>query len=59
VAAPTPTWGSLINEGRSLLDDAPHIALIPCAVMFLTLLALNHVGDRLRAKFDVRENVLS
>jgi peptide/nickel transport system permease protein len=59
VSAPTPTWGSLINEGRSLLDDAPHIALIPCAVMFLTLLSLNHVGDRLRARFDVRENVLT
>ncbi|MCU1378988.1 MAG: hypothetical protein JWN29_1971 [Acidimicrobiales bacterium] len=59
VSAPTPTWGSLINEGRSLLDDAPHVALIPCAVMFLTLLALNHVGDRLRARFDVRENVLT
>jgi peptide/nickel transport system permease protein len=59
VSAPTPTWGSLINEGRSLLDDAPHVALVPCAVMFLTLLALNHVGDRLRARFDVRENVLT
>lgn len=59
VSAPTPTWGSLINEGRSLLDDAPHVALIPCAVMFVTLLSINHVGDRLRARFDVRESVLS
>lgn len=59
VRAPTPTWGNLINEGRSLLNDAPHVALIPCAVMFLTLLSLNHVGDRLRARFDVRVNELS
>jgi peptide/nickel transport system permease protein len=58
VSAPTPTWGSLINEGRSLLDESPHVALIPCAVMFITLLALNHVGDRLRAGFDVRESGL-
>jgi peptide/nickel transport system permease protein len=59
VSAPTPTWGSLINEGRSTLTDAPHVALIPCAVMFTTLLSLNHVGDRLRAAFDVRESGLS
>jgi peptide/nickel transport system permease protein len=59
VAAPTPTWGSLINGGRSTLSDAPHVSLIPCAVMFITLLALNHVGDRLRAAFDVRESGLS
>ena len=58
VSAPTPTWGSLINEGRSLLDETPHAALIPCAVMFITLLSLNHVGDRLRTIFDVRESVL-
>lgn len=58
VSAPTPTWGKLINEGRSTLSDAPHVALIPCAVMFITLLALNHVGDRLRAGFDVRESGL-
>jgi peptide/nickel transport system permease protein len=59
VAAPTPTWGNLINEGRSLLDESPHVALIPCAVMFITLLALNHVGDRLRSGFDIRESGLS
>ena len=59
VSAPTPTWGSLINEGRSLLDDAPHVALVPCVVMFVTLLSINHVGDRLRSRFDVRESVLS
>jgi peptide/nickel transport system permease protein len=59
VAAPTPTWGNLINEGRSLLDDAPHITLIPCGVMFITLLALNHVGDRLRARLDPRQSGLA
>lgn len=58
VSAPTPTWGSLINEGRSLLDDAPQVTLIPCAVMFVTLLALNHAGDRLRSAFDVQERGL-
>jgi len=55
VSAPTPSWGGIINEGRDLLDEAPHVSLIPCAVMFLTLLSFNYVGDKLRALFDVRE----
>lgn len=55
VSAPTATWGNMINEGRTALEIAPHIALIPCAVMFLTLLAFNYVGDQLRRRFDVKE----
>ena len=55
VEAPTASWGGIINEGRDLLDEAPHISLIPCAVMFVTLLSLNYVGDKLRQIWDVRE----
>jgi len=55
VEAPTASWGVIINEGRDLLDEAPHISLIPCAVMFVTLLSLNYVGDKLRQIWDVRE----
>lgn len=54
VPAPTPTWGALINDGRASLDLAPHIALIPAAVMFLTVLAFNVAGDRMRELADVR-----
>ena len=50
------TWGKVINEGRGSLDEAPHISLVPCAVMFATLLSLNYIGDRLRSRFDVRES---
>lgn len=55
VSSPTPTWGSLINDGRDYLDQAPYISLFPCLVMFLTLLAFNYVGDVLRRRFDVKE----
>lgn len=55
VQPPTATWGGMISEGKRHLRDAPHIALIPAFVMFLTVLSLNFVGDRLRSKFDVRE----
>ncbi|MFG1942223.1 dipeptide/oligopeptide/nickel ABC transporter permease/ATP-binding protein [Nonomuraea sp. NPDC048826] len=58
VQAPTPTWGGLINEGRTLMEDAPHVVLAPSIVMFLTVLAFNLVGDRLRALTDVRQSGL-
>ena len=55
VEAPAPTWGGMIAEGKRYLSDAPQVALIPSAVMFLTVLALNFAGDVLRRRFDVRE----
>jgi peptide/nickel transport system permease protein len=58
VPAPTPTWGSMINEGRTVLQDAPHISFVPSAAMFLTVLALNFAGDSLRARFEIREGRL-
>ena len=58
VPQPTPTWGSMIAEGRRHLGEAPHVALIPSVVMFLTVLSLNFVGDSLRSRYDVRESGL-
>lgn len=58
VPAPEPTWGSMINEGRTLLEQAPHISFVPSAAMFLTVLSLNFAGDALRSRFDVREGRL-
>ena len=58
VEAPTATWGGMIAEGKRHLSEAPHVALIPSATMFLTVLSLNFVGDSLRRRFDVRESNL-
>lgn len=55
---PTPTWGAMIAEGRSELESAPHITLIPSAALFLTVFAFNVIGDRLRGRFDVKEGAL-
>jgi peptide/nickel transport system permease protein len=44
----------MMSEGREQLDVAPHIAFIPAIVMFLTVLAFNLAGDRLRALTDPR-----
>ena len=51
------TWGKLIllGSGSRDLENAPWISMAPILVLFLTVLALNFAGDRLRAHFDVRE----
>ena len=58
VQLPTPSWGNIIAEGRADLRDAPHIVLVPAVAIFLTVLALNYLGDVVRARFDVRESAL-
>ncbi|HEX6167374.1 MAG TPA: ABC transporter permease [Acidimicrobiales bacterium] len=58
VQLPTPSWGNILAEGRADLRRAPHIVMIPTIVIFLTVLALNYLGDVVRARFDVRESAL-
>jgi peptide/nickel transport system permease protein len=58
VPPPTPSWGSMMSEGREQLDVAPHMAFIPASVMFLTVLSFNLVGDTLRSLTDPRRAAL-
>ena len=53
VPAPAPSWGGMIAEGREVLEEAPHVSMIPAGVMFLTVISFNFIGDRLR---DLAEN---
>jgi peptide/nickel transport system permease protein len=52
------TWGNIISGGRTDLRDASHIVLAPSLTIFGVVLALNYLGDVVRAKFDVRESAL-
>ncbi|WP_030395034.1 MULTISPECIES: ABC transporter permease [Kitasatospora] len=47
---PEPSWGGIIAEGRTTLGSAPWISLAPAAVLCLTVLALNYLGEQLRSK---------
>ena len=58
VPSPTPSWGGMISEGRDVLDEAPHVCMIPTAVLLLTILSVNLIGDRLRGGADPRESQL-
>ena len=55
VGSPSITWGNILSAGKGRLEDAPHIALIAGGVMFVTLMALNFVGDEMLRRLDVRE----
>ena len=56
VGSPSITWGNILSSGKGRLEDAPHIALITGGVMFVTLMALNFVGDEMLRRLDVRED---
>lgn len=55
VRPPAAEWGSMINEGRSLLQISPWMSLAPGAAIFVTVLIFNLLGDALRDYLDPRQ----
>jgi peptide/nickel transport system permease protein len=54
IPPPAPSWGSMLNDGRSHLFDAPHVVLFPAAAVVLAVLSFNFIGDALRDVLDPR-----
>jgi len=54
VQPPAPEWGSMLNEGRGYLRDAPWLTMAPGLAIALTVLAINLLGDALRDALDPR-----
>jgi ABC-type dipeptide/oligopeptide/nickel transport system permease subunit len=57
IQPPDPSWGSMINAGRGYLQQAPWLVFGPGAALFVTVLALNFVGDAIRDALDPRLRV--
>ena len=57
VPPPTATWGSMLNDGRSHLFDAPHLVVFPAVAVMLAVLSFNFVGDGLRDYLDPRSRI--
>jgi len=51
---PTPSWGSMLNIAQAYLSTAPWMAIWPGLAIFVTVLALNLLGDGLREALDPR-----
>ena len=51
------SWGKMIVDGAGIRDlqNSTHVAMLPVVVMFVTVLALNFAGDRIRQYYDVKE----
>ena len=58
VPPPQSTWGNMIADGQADLASDPYICFIPSALMFLTVLSINLIGERLRARTDIRGSAL-
>lgn len=48
----TPSWGSLLNQGRDFLIEAPHISTFPGIAIMVTILGFNFLGEGLREYLD-------
>ena len=55
VKPPMAEWGSMINDGRSMLQIAPWMVLAPGAAIFITVMLFNLLGDTVRDYMDPRE----
>jgi len=54
VQPPEASWGSMIRDGSRYMLVAPHLVLAPGIAIFLVVLAVNLLGDRLRDHLDAR-----
>src|SRR3984885_196766 len=57
VPPPTASWGSMLNDARSHLFDAPHLVLFPALAVMLAVLSFNFIGDALRDFLDPRSRI--
>ena len=49
---PTPSWGRMLSESQTLLDQAPLLAFWPGACIAVAVLGFNLLGDGLRELLD-------
>ena len=51
---PAPSWGRMLSEGRSFIQDAPWMGIFPGLAIVLTVMGFNFLGDGLRDALDPR-----
>ena len=55
IPRPTPAWGLMVADGRSLVVAAWWVAFFPGLAILLVVLSMNLLGDWLRDKLDPRQ----
>jgi peptide/nickel transport system permease protein len=54
VQPPTPSWGTMLDAGRSHLFDAPHLTVVPGVAIAVLVVGFNFAGEALRERLDPR-----
>ena len=54
VQPPLASWGSMLSNAQDLIDTGPRLAIYPGAMIFLTVIACNLLGDGLQRRLDRR-----
>ncbi len=57
VQPPTPSWGTMLDAGRSHLFDAPHLTIFPGIAIATLVLGFNFLGDGLRDRIDPKSRI--
>jgi peptide/nickel transport system permease protein len=52
VQPPTPTWGNMLKNAQTMMTRAPWTAIFPGLMIFITVIAINFIGDGLRDALD-------
>ncbi len=54
IVAPMPSWGNMLNNAQELVTTDPALAIYPGLLIFVTVIAVNFLGDGLQHAFDPR-----
>ncbi len=57
IVVPTPSWGNMLNNAQELVTTDPALAIYPGLLIFITVIAVNFLGDGLQHAFDPRSEV--
>jgi peptide/nickel transport system permease protein len=57
IVPPTPSWGNMLNNAQELVSAAPMLAIYPGLLIFVTVMAVNFLGDGLQHAFDPRSRL--
>ena len=52
IQPPTPSWGNILESAQIHVFRAPWLAIFPGLMIFITVMAINFIGDGLRDAFD-------
>jgi ABC-type dipeptide/oligopeptide/nickel transport system permease subunit len=56
---PTPEWGAMLNSSREYMRHAPWTMLFPGVTLFVSVMSVNLLGDRLSAVLDPKNHTSS